>query len=313
MQTYDWMAKAWLLADDLDRSRLKDDALKEDQRQNLMSVGYRAQVATDYLRAMKLAGRNDVPESLRDYLDSPLPAAKEQRPVRYRAWAWLALVEAREADAQAYFQRALFIRDSAPRFFRGKLEDPLLDDAQAAFLRMGGTEKGFALWSKPLSATRELTSGKWEKPTKVLPPFDLADTTGKKWTLKQLEGRAVLINLWATWCGPCLSELPHLQKLYERTRDRSDVQVISFNVDEDVGLLEPFLKEHGFTFPSVIASSLVRGMFNGFEIPQNWLLDPQGNWIATQLGFDVSDSDWLNSMLKRLDLAKEGKVPGNPE
>src|SRR5262249_25266287 len=97
------------------------------------------------------------------------------------------------------------------------------------------------------------------------------------------------------------------------TKDRSDVQVISFNVDDDVGLLEPFLKEHGFTFPSVIAVRLVRRMFDGFAIPQNWLVDPKGNWLETQFGFDVTESDWLNSMLKRLDLAREGKVFSDQE
>ena len=62
-----------------------------------------------------------------------------------------------------------------------------------------------------------------------------------------------------------------------------------------------------------IAVGLVRGMFDGYGIPQNWLVDPKGNWIATQIGFDAAETDWVNSMLKRLDGAKQGKAPAGTE
>ena len=78
---------------------------------------------------------------------------------------------------------------------------------------------------------------------------------GKTWSLKKLEGKTLLINLWATWCGPCRAELPHFQKLYERTKDRSDLALFTFNIDEELGLVEPFLKEHNYTFPVAPAYS----------------------------------------------------------
>lgn len=218
-------------------------------------------------------------------------------------------MDGRNTDSLAYFQQALFTRERAPQFFRGKLENPLLDEARTAFLKNGGTERAFSLWSQPPSGTRQLAEGRWEKPKKPLPSFELVDLTGKTWKLKQLEGKALLINLWATWCGPCRSELPHFQKLYEKTKDRPDVQVISFNVDDEFGLVEPYMKEHGYTFPALAAYGLVRSMFDGYGIPQNWLVDPKGNWIATQLGFDASDADWANSMLKLLEGARQGKAP----
>ena len=95
------------------------------------------------------------------------------------------------------------------------------------------------------------------KPTKTLPLFELADLSGKTWRLKSLEGRAVLINVWATWCGPCQLELPKLEKLYRRTKDRTDVQILTLTIDEDVGLVAPFMKEKGYTFPVLPAYSFV--------------------------------------------------------
>src|SRR5262249_35346358 len=313
-KTYDWLEKAWPLAEQEDRTSLEDDTLTDERRKEITeAAGARGFIATDYLRATMLAGRKTVPASLRAYLEGPMPGKKADWATRYRALAWLASVEGREADALAYFQQALFTREKTPQFFRGKLEDMLLDEAKAAFLKTGGTEKAFALWSRPSGKTQELAEGRWEKPKKTLLAFDLADISGKNWKLKQLEGKAVLINLWATWCGPCRSELPYLQKLYEKSKDRSDIQIISFNVDEDLGLVEPFMKEQGFTFPALIAFDLVRGMFDGYGIPQNWLVDPKGNWIATQMGFDSTDTDWTNSMLKPLDAARQGKAPACPQ
>ena len=125
LKAYEWMAKAWPLAEHLDRARLQDDTLTEERRQDIKAGGYRAQVATDYLRAMKLAGKSNVPPSLRAYLEGPLPPAKAEWTLRYRALAWLAAVDAREADALAYFQQALFTRVEAPQFLLGKVADPL--------------------------------------------------------------------------------------------------------------------------------------------------------------------------------------------
>ena len=311
-KAYEWLEKAWPLAVDADRENLENDTLTKERRDEITGgLGNRGSMAGDYLRAMKLAGKTNVPATVREYLDGPLPTKKSEWEERYHALAWLAAVDGREADALAYFQQALFSRTEPPKYRGGKLEDPLLDQAKEAFLKTGGTEKAFALWSKAPGKVQELAEGRWEKPTKTLPAFELADLTGRTWKLKQLEGKAVLINLWATWCGPCKAELPQLQKLYEQTKDRADVQVISFNIDEDLGLVEPFMKEKGFTFPALPALSLVQGILDGIGIPQNWIVDPKGTWIATQIGFDSADTDWTSSMLQRLERAKQGKAPAS--
>src|ERR1017187_5235504 len=74
---------------------------------------------------------------------------------------------------------------------------------------------------------------------KDMPAFELADLSGRTWRLKNLEGRAVLINVWATWCGPCQRELPHMEKLYRKLKDRSDLQILTLTIDEDLGAVAP--------------------------------------------------------------------------
>jgi len=108
--------------------------------------------------------------------------------------------------------------------------------------------------------------------------------SGKTWRLKDLAGKKVFINVWATWCGPCQGELPHLQKFYEKVKDRSDIQVLTFNLDDDLGLVAPYMKEKGYTFPVLPAVSTVVTLLDGFAIPQNWLIDPEGVWRWKQIG-----------------------------
>lgn len=301
-----WLEKAWQEAILIDQFEDEDDTRSDaDRRDRLERGGYRSWVAYEWLRAAQAAGGGKAPPDMRAWIERPAPAKATRLPDYFDSRARLAAIEERRADALTYFQQALLAREEAPRMYRGKLEDPLLDDAKAYFLANGGSEAAFALWSTPRTAKAgEPAQGRWETPQKDLPAFELSDLSGRTWKLKQLEGKALLINLWATWCGPCRAELPHFQKLYEKTKSRTDVQVLTFNMDEEVGLVEPYMKENGYTFPVLLAYQLVRGLLDNIVIPQNWLVDSKGKWKATQLGFDATDVDWVNNMVSKLESAR---------
>jgi len=191
--------------------------------------------------------------------------------------------------------------DRLSQFYLAKSDDSALMARVAAALR---TRLG-ALWRRPPGAKpQESTEGRWEKPTKTLSSFELADLSGKTWKLATLEGKSVLINLWATWCGPCQVELPHLQKLYETVKDRPGLQILTLNLDEDLGLVETFMKEKGYTFPVLPAFSYVTKLLDGFAIPQIWIVDPKGNWRWTQLGFG-GEPDWLGVMIAKMESVKK--------
>jgi thiol-disulfide isomerase/thioredoxin len=166
---------------------------------------------------------------------------------------------------------------------------------------MGGSEIAWTLFVTPPQADApQLAQGRWEKPVKSLPAFELADLAGKTWRLKNLEGKVVLVNVWATWCGPCQAELPKLEQLYKNTRDRADLQILTFNIDQDLGLVAPFVRDKGFTFPVLPAYALVNSVVDEIAIPQNWILDSKGSWRLTQLGFG-GETDWGGEMLKKME------------
>ena len=257
------------------------------------------------LRAAMLLGKPAEAESLKAAVDGPPPADVK---VEWRYWlnrGRLAALEGRKADALTFYQKAIFTRPEAPQPYHGILKDTLMEEARVAWKDTGGTEAAWNVWSTvPAGKAAELAEGRWEKATKTMPAFELADLSGKTWRLKNLEGKSILINVWATWCGPCNAELPKLQKLYEKVKDRADFQILTFDIDSELGLVEPFMKEKGFTFPVLPAYSFVTALLDSVAIPQNWIVDPKGAWRWSQLGYDASDAKWADTMTGKLESVK---------
>jgi hypothetical protein len=97
--------------------------------------------------------------------------------------------------------------------------------------------------------------------------------------------------------------LPHVQKLYERIKDRKDIQIITFNVDDNVGLVEPFLKQNKYTFPVIPAKFLVDGLVPSLGVPQNWIVDTDGILRLQQIGFG-SNPKWEDQMVEAVEKAR---------
>jgi thiol-disulfide isomerase/thioredoxin len=135
----------------------------------------------------------------------------------------------------------------------------------------------------------------------------LYDPTGKLWTLASLKGKTTLINVWATWCGPCREELPHLQTLYEQIKSRGDIQVITLNVDENQTLVDPYLKENKYTFPSLFARSFVERFAGQIPIPTTWTSDMMGTIRLEAVGFGGDGSQWVTQTLKQMESIRDRK------
>ncbi len=290
---------------DDDHDNLSDDELKDrDERKFFEDES----TYGDILQAAILAGKPNEALKFKAEIETPVPTDKKFQSGYWTNRGRLAKIENHPQDALAYYQLALMTRTSVPKAFQGKVKDDLSNEAHDLWKTQGGTETAWALWSKPQGASVEAAEGRWEKPTKTIPDFELSDMSGKTWKLKELAGKTLLINLWATWCGPCQAELPQLQAFYEKNKDRKDIQILTFDIDEDLGQLAPFLKEKGYTFPVLPAYSTVVSLLDGFAIPQTWLVDPHGVWQLKQIGFSGgSQADFDKDMLSRLDSAKGGQ------
>ena len=116
----------------------------------------------------------------------------------------------------------------------------------------------------------------WSQTEQKVPDFSLSDLAGRVWTLADLKGKTTLINFWATWCGPCVAEMPYLEKLHRRLTDQPNVQLLTLNVDENPGVVAPFVRVGSYTFPVVPAEQFVQNMLRVNGYPTNWVVDPDG-------------------------------------
>jgi thiol-disulfide isomerase/thioredoxin len=290
------------------RDNQTEDEIKDEKKQN---ADQERDIRSDLLHAALLAHKPEAVQSMRAALEAPPPQDDKTEAQKQESGYWtdrarLALLDDHKQDALTYYQKALQTRLEAPQYYQGKLTDDLGDEARGLWKETGGTETAWTVWSsQPAANAASAAEARWEKPKMELPTFELADMTGKTWRTKDLNGKTVLINLWATWCGPCNAELPQLQKLYDQAKNRSDLQILTFDIDEDVGLVAPYLKKKGYTFPVLPAYGFVVNLLDGYAIPQSWLVDTKGKWQWREIGYGGED-DWVQQMTQKLDAMKTG-------
>jgi peroxiredoxin len=108
------------------------------------------------------------------------------------------------------------------------------------------------------------------------------DLHGKKWTLKSLRGKVVLLNFWATWCPPCRKEMPDLEALYNRFKDRGFV-ILAIS-DEEASKVDPFITERKITYPVLLdPGRKVNGLFQIDGIPKSFVYDRSGKLVAQSM------------------------------
>ncbi|NOT96862.1 MAG: redoxin domain-containing protein [Nitrospira sp.] len=109
------------------------------------------------------------------------------------------------------------------------------------------------------------------------PNFRLRDLNGQMVSLSDLRGKVVLLNFWATWCGPCRVEMPAMEELY-RTFSRNDFEILAVSTDaQGASVTRPFQQENHLTFPILHDADYRVGLTYGARsLPMTFMVDRQG-------------------------------------
>jgi thiol-disulfide isomerase/thioredoxin len=117
------------------------------------------------------------------------------------------------------------------------------------------------------------------------PNFNLKSINGKSVELAKLKGRIVVVNFWATWCGPCRAEIPGFLEIYKTYRSKG-LEIIGIALDESGwDVVKPFVEKYKISYPVVLGNSKVVHDYGGIQaIPTTFVVDRQGNVIGGQRG-----------------------------
>ena len=129
--------------------------------------------------------------------------------------------------------------------------------------------------------------------------FTLSDLQGKPWHLRDLRGKVVLVNFWATWCPPCRKEMPDLQALYDKYKDQGFV-VVSIS-DEQAAKVQPFITERKITYPVLLdPGRKVNDLFQVEGIPKSFVYDREGKLVAQSI--DMRTRNQFQAMIAQAGL-----------
>ncbi|MDJ0831970.1 MAG: TlpA disulfide reductase family protein [Gammaproteobacteria bacterium] len=132
------------------------------------------------------------------------------------------------------------------------------------------------------------------------PDFTLKSMSGKNLKLSELSGNVVLLNFWASWCGPCRTEMPLLNDLHNKY-EALGFTVLGVNVEQETELAKSFIAKSPVDFPILLdKTNKVSKMYDVIAMPTTVMIDRDGNMRYLHKGYQVGDEKKYKKMVKKL-------------
>ncbi len=192
---------------------------------------------------------------------------------------------------------------------RGETTEKLIEYYKTAYVALKGSEAGFEsdlAEAKAAGAKRRSEEILQSRQNKPAVPFALKDLEGKSVRLADMKGRVVVLDFWATWCGPCKRSFPTLQKVFEKYRENPSVQILALDTWENVKgeerevQVKKFLTENGYTFPVLFDEGFV-DKYGVEGIPTKFVIDRRGRVAFTSIGFNGAE-EMLEELTTQIDI-----------
>jgi thiol-disulfide isomerase/thioredoxin len=130
--------------------------------------------------------------------------------------------------------------------------------------------------------------------------FQMTTLDGKIVPFESLKGKVIFLNVWATWCPPCIAEMPNIQSLYEKVGS-DKIAFVMLSVDQKgMEKVKKFIDRKGFTFPVYMPASQMPEEFSSPAIPTTYIISPAGKIVAQQNGMAEYDTPEVIEFLQKL-------------
>lgn len=156
------------------------------------------------------------------------------------------------------------------------------------------------LWTGIIQPETELTANDRQM---VSYDMTLISLDGEHTDFSKFKGEVVFLNFWATWCPPCIAEMPNIQALYEQYKDNDAIKFVMVSLDEDPQKARRFLLDRNFTFDAYRLGSLRPEVFQSSIVPTTYVISKDGRLVSKKQGManynTVSFKNFLNQLLAK--------------
>jgi thiol-disulfide isomerase/thioredoxin len=182
--------------------------------------------------------------------------------------------EEKQARLQSDLQALLSCRGGL------SVEDLSEKGLRELYIKVNGSDAGYERFQ-----AQSQKAGAEERKSKILAgqladpqplePFELKNLAGKRVSSAEMSGKILVVNFWGLWCGPCVEEMPDIQRLHEKYRNDPQVLILTIDNDEDPASVQEWMNERGYDFPVLLNDGYVEK--TGIAaFPTTWFVDTRG-------------------------------------
>lgn len=130
--------------------------------------------------------------------------------------------------------------------------------------------------------------------------FRLVNEEGNKIDVRDLKGKTLFINIWATWCPPCVAEMPNINSLYNKIENKEDIVFLMISHDDEMKTARAWIKRKGFDFPVYKLASPLPDVFETGVVPSTFVVSPEGKIVVSKTGMANYDTKRFKKYLLKL-------------
>ena len=143
-----------------------------------------------------------------------------------------------------------------------------------------------------------------EHPAKAEYDLRLTDREGNLISLRDFQGKVIFMNIWATWCPPCIAEMPDIHDVYQELKNE-DIVFVMLSVDDDLQKAINFVDKKGFEFPVYQLAGPMPVAFESSAIPTTFVISSQGEIVVKRSGMAKYNTKKFKDYLKELRIGKQ--------